>query len=430
MHIYFSGLGGVAIGPLALIAQDAGYDVSGSDLRATRLTKMIEARGIKVHIGQDGSQIASVQAQHPIDWLVISSAVPSDHPEVLFAKEHGIKISKRAELINFILQEKQLNLVAISGTHGKTTTTAMLTWLIEHYNTQEPLPVSYSIGTSLRFGPNGRFQPGSRYFVYECDEYDRNMLAFKPYLSALTNIDYDHPDIYPTRQDYQDAFRQFAAQSERINLWEEDRERARIDHPAMTVLKATDVPGIDMLRLPGKHMRQNAWQAIQSFKELFPEQTELDHLIEVMNDFPGTDRRFELLLKTTNDARVYTDYAHHPTEIKATLQMAHELNNHVIVVYQPHQNTRQHEIKDEYTNAFAEAAHVYWLPTYITRENETLEVLTPRQLISHLNNPQIAEPAEMDQLLIDSLKDELAKGSLILFMGAGTIDEWARAHFQ
>lgn len=415
MHIYFSGLGGVAIGPLALIARDAGYEVSGSDQEASRRTEAMEQEGVHVAIGQDGGQIAAAHARQPIDWLVISSAIPTDHPEVKFAETHGIKITKRAGILNEILADKHLKLIAISGTHGKTTTTAMLTWLFKQFD----IPVSYSIGSHISFGPIGAYQENSEYFVYECDEYDRNMLEFHPYLSLLTSIDYDHPDIYPTREDYNQAFREFAAQSTAVISWQQDQAQLQLTHQKLQLLDEHD-PHLAAIAISGQHYRQDAWLAVTAFSQLFPDKP-LDEVIRHVATFPGTARRFEELAPN-----IYSTYSHHPSEIRGDLQMARELNNHVIAVYQPHQNIRQHEMIDEYKDCFAAAEHVYWLPTYLSREDPKLAIITPSELIAHLTDPAIAEPAEMDETLATSLKKAAAEGKLVLCMGAGAIDEWAR----
>jgi UDP-N-acetylmuramate--alanine ligase len=120
-----------------------------------------------------------------------------------FCNEHDIKMSKRDELLSNLINEKNLKLVAIAGTHGKTTTTAMAIWLFK----QLGIPVSYSVGGKLSFGDMGEYHPDSEYFVYEADEFDRNFLSFKPYISLIAGVDWDHADIYPTRDNYYDAFR-------------------------------------------------------------------------------------------------------------------------------------------------------------------------------------------------------------------------------
>ena len=188
MNIFFSGIGGVGIGPLAEIACDVGYEVTGSDLEESLMTNELRKRGVKINIGQDGSFLKACHDQKPIDWLIYSASLPAGHPELVLAQQLGIKIAKRDELIAHIIEEKGLKLIGVAGTHGKTTTTGMMIWTM----LQLGIPVSYSIGTTITFGPSGKYDPDSQYFIYECDEFDRNFLHFRPSLSLITSVDYDH----------------------------------------------------------------------------------------------------------------------------------------------------------------------------------------------------------------------------------------------
>lgn len=198
MNIYFSGIGGVGIGPLAEIALDAGYSIAGSDRDTTLITKELDKRGVVISNDQDGTYLLECHQKNPIDWFVYTSALSDDHPELSQARKLGIKTAKRDELIAHILDDKKLKLIAIAGTHGKTTVTGMMIWAMKQLN----IPVSYSIGTTITYGPSGQLDKNSDYFIYECDEFDRNFLHFKPYLSLITSIDYDHPDTYPTIYEY------------------------------------------------------------------------------------------------------------------------------------------------------------------------------------------------------------------------------------
>ena len=171
MHIFFSGIGGTAIGPLALIAKQAGYTVSGSDKQESQYIEYLRKHGITdIHIGQDRDQIAARHDAAPIDWFVYSSAVAIENPnapELVFCHEQNIKTSKRDELLNQIITDKQLKLIAVAGTHGKTTTTAMTIWLFKELG----IPLSYSVGAKISFGDMGQYVDGSEYFVYEADEF-------------------------------------------------------------------------------------------------------------------------------------------------------------------------------------------------------------------------------------------------------------------
>lgn len=408
MNIFFSGIGGVGIGPLAEIAADAGFQVQGSDATESLVTNELQNRGIAVEIGQDGSFLQAVHDDTPVDWFVYTAALPEDHPELVLANQLGIKTAKRDELLAYIIKEKNLKLIAVSGTHGKTTTTGMLIWTLQ----QLGVPVSYAIGTTLSFGPSGKFDPASEYFVYECDEFDRNFLHFSPYLSLVASIDYDHPDTYPTEQSYLEAFQEFGSKSQQLIAWQSQHGELFTSHPDAWLLDVA----IDV-KLPGEHNRRNATLVLKAIEKLgLPGDAQ-----DAVERFPGTDRRFEKLADN-----LYSDYGHHPIEIAATLQLARELSNPVVLVYQPHQNVRQHEIKDQYTNQFELAEEIYWVPTYLSREDPNQPILTPEELTRNITNKDSVRIAELDDELWNAVQKARDDGKLVLCMGAGTIDGWVR----
>ena len=412
MNVYFSGIGGVGIGPLAQIAHDAGYTVQGSDAAESLITKELTRRGIPVSLAQDGSFLQASHDKAPIDWFVHTSALPSDHPELALARQLGIKTAKRDELLAHIISEKNLKLIAVAGTHGKTTTTGMLVWTLQ----QLGVPVSYSVGSTLSFGPSGKFDPDSKYFVYECDEFDRNFLHFQPLVAVITSIGYDHPDTYPTEADYIQAFTQFTQQADVTIMWQHDNGDTQVSSEEGWLLGDDEVLDIN---LPGLHNRQNATLVAKAVEYL--QLGDRDKTIAALSAFPGTNRRFEKLADN-----LYSDYGHHPVEIAATLQLARELSDHVVLVYQPHQNVRQHEIKDQYTDCFELADDVYWLPTYLSREDPNLPILSPEELSSKVTNKEKVHTADLNEDLWAAITAARTKGSLVLCMGAGSIDAWVR----
>ncbi len=428
MRIYFSGIGGVGLGPLAEIALDAGCEVVGSDAQQSLMTAELEKRGVALSYEQDGKFLRS---QPHIDWFVYTSALPSDHPELLAAQKLGIRTAKRDELLAYIIREKNLKLIAVAGTHGKTSTTSMLVWTLQ----QLGLPVSYSIGTTFSWGPSGKFNPASEYFVYECDEFDRNFLHFSPYLSLITSIEWDHPDTYPTPESYFAAFSEFAAKSQQVISWQSETKNITVP-PSAWVLTENEV---QRFTLAGLHNRKNATLVAKAVEYLDVSQTakslsssedsalpaavpqNKSEVATILSHFPGTSRRFEKLADN-----LYTDYGHTPTEIAATLQMARELSEHVVLVYQPHQNIRQHEIREHYTpQIFADAQQVYWLPTYLSRENPELEILSPQKLTQQLDPTKI-HIANLDDNLWQEIQKARRANTLVLIMGAGNIDSWLR----
>jgi len=410
MNIYFSGVGGVGIGPLVEIARDAGHTIMGSDISESLITQELREQGAAVTIGQDGTFLRASHAATPIDWFVYTSALPDDHAELLLAHELGMRVSKRDEFLAYIIQEKDLKLIAVAGTHGKTTTTGMMVWLMRELG----IPASYSVGSTLSFGPSGKYDPNSEYFVYECDEYDRNFLHFQPYLSLITSIDYDHPDTYPTEAEYTEAFRQFIAQSRHSLLWRSDSEYIDAPTEKTWILDTTiNFP------LAGEHNRRNATLVAKASEYL--SLVKDDGVINALGNFPGTDRRFEKI-----GDNLYSDYGHHPKEIAATLQLARELSEHVVLVYQPHQNRRQTRIQKDYIDQFELADQTYWLPTYLSREDPDEPILTPEDLIKNLTNKASVEIVEFGDDLWAKIQQARADGKLVLCMGAGTIDGWVR----
>lgn len=368
------------------------------------MTSELESQGVTISFDQSGEFLQHYHQTMPIDWFVYTAALPEDHPELVLAKSLGIRTSKRDELLAHIIEEKNLKLIAVAGTHGKTTTTGMLVWAMQ----QLDIPISYSIGTTLSWGPSGRYDPASEYFIYECDEFDRNFLHFSPYLSLVTNIEHDHPDTYPTAEEYDEAFVTFAQQSSQLISWNTELFSQHAD--------AWLLRDILPLTLAGEHNRANATLVLKALEKLgLPDDA------SIVESFPGTSRRFEKLANN-----LYTDYGHTPTEIAATLQMARELSDDVVLVYQPHQNIRQHEIHQQYTDeVFKDASEVYWLPTYLSREYVSLKTLTPNELISPLLETTVYV-SEMNDELRSAIINHITAGKLVLCMGAGSIDEWVR----
>lgn len=429
MHIYFSGIGGAGISSLALLAAQAGFEVSGSDKQASTYIDYLRKEGVHdIAFDQSYEHIAAVHAAHPIDWFVYSSAVTMeqvDADELRFCKEQGITSSKRDDFLNMLIGQKQLKLVALAGTHGKSTTTAMVVWLCRELE----LPVSYALGARVSFGELSLFDPASEYFIYECDEFDRNFLSFKPYLSGITGLAWDHHEIFPTLEDYNQAFRDFIRQSQQTLIWQGDLERIGLAaNEQLTVLDPSEA-AIDTLQLRGRFNREDAWLAMQIVSQMTGK--ELGALQPLMDRFPGLKQRMELLAPN-----LYTNYAHTPEKIRggmsAALEIAAEHQQDLVVLYEPLTNRRQHYIKDEYKDCFAGAKKVYWVPSYLAREDPALPILTPAELITHLSDPSIAEPAAMDHELEQHVQEHLAHGDLVVAMtasGQGSLDEWLRQHF-
>lgn len=428
MHIFFSGIGGTGIGPLALIAKQAGHTVSGSDKQDSNYIEYLKKHGITdIHIGQDSDSIEAIHRASPIDWYVYSSAVAIEQPnapEFVFCRENSIRMSQRAELLNHILDEKKLQMVAIAGTHGKSTTTAMAVWLFK----QLDLPISYSFGAKTSFSDMGAYEPGSKFFVYEADEFARNFLEFSPRLSIIVGIDYDHPDIYPTRDEYNQAFEQFIRQSLQTILWDDDFEKlSELIESDIDVLHRENNM-LDKFTLLGKVNRMNALQVVYGVHKITGH--EIDELINHMNKFPGLSRRFEQIAPN-----LYSDYAHTPPKISGALQTATEkAGQNVVVIYEGLHNTRQHFIKDELVKLFDEVKQLYIVPSYLAREDPNLTILSPEDLSNMLSvaSQQKTIPSELNDTLKNTISAHLSGGDLVLCLtagGGGSLDEWVRKEF-
>jgi len=427
MNIYISGISGTGMGPLALMAKNAGYQVFGSDRSRGAISYELDQANIPFEVGnQDGSFLKQIHESHHLDWFVYTSALPEEHPELKLAKFLGLKISKRDELTAYLVKTLGLKMIAIAGTHGKTTTTAMLIWATQKLQ----LPAAYIVGSTLSFAPSGSYHPNDQYFIYEADEYDRNFLYYEPWLSLITFVSYDHPDIYPSEADYHQAFLQFEKQSQSLIFASPAATPPNLSILSGHPLQVLNIPD-PRFTLAGSARREDANLVFHAIKQILADQS--DHsqisdqqILDILNQFPGVGRRFERL----KDG-LYSDYAHHPEEIKATVEIAKEEaeklgKTGVVVVYEPHQNTRQHEVFHLYKNAFQGVDHLFWLPTYLTRENQSLKIFTPSDFIKTLDNQVAAISAELNEDLKSKLKDLHQQNYLIILMSAGPADQWFR----
>ncbi len=432
MHIYFSGIGGTGVGPAALVAKQAGYTVSGSDSKQSQYIAYLKERGISdIHIGQTRDKIAETHARQPIDWFIYTPAVPRENPnnpELVFCRENNIKMTSEDELIIEILSQKKLKLIAVAGTHGKTTTTAMVVWMLK----QLGIPVSWSVGAKISFGDMGHFDQSSEYFILEADEFERNFLKFHPHLSIIPGIGWDHHEIYKTEDEYMQAFGQFVNQSDRIVLWVDDFKKLNVSSNSRVTVEQGDNPGIDKIELLGLYNRRNAWLVIQAVHHLTKKP--IDKLIELMNDFPGLSRRHEQIREN-----LYSDYAHTPEKIlggmSVALEAAAKTGQNIAVIYEPLTNRRMYHTANLHKDVFRGAHQIYWVPSFLAREDPALPILKPAELIKHLSDDlqKIAEPAELDDELARKVQQHLDRGDLVLAMsggGGGSLDEWLRQKFS
>ena len=426
MHIYIAGIGGAGLGPLAFMAKELGHLVSGSDIvDSADLNQIRNWQPPPVlNIGQTAEAIAATHRQQPIDWYIYSSALAwakPANPELAWIKKQKIKHSKRDEFLNYLLGQLKLSLLAVSGTQGKTTTTALLIWSLQ----QCQVEVGYALGGRLAGQPPAQIPKGSQWFIYEADEFDRNFLAFQPQLAVITGLDYDHHEVYKNRQEYLAAFRQFVDQSQAVVISERD---CRLLYPKQSppshLLTTRLRPPDPRLALAGDVNKENASLALAALQKL-PFNIKTAKLLAALNSFPGSWRRFEEI-----SPNLYSDYAHTPPKIAGCLQRASELQKPIVVVYQPHSNLRQHQTREAYKTLFADCQKLYWLPTYLAREDERLKILQPADFLARLGSETKAEAAEMDGRLKAKIESHLQKGEVVVGLSAGTLDSWLRENFS
>lgn len=424
MRIYFVGIGGSGIGPLAIMAKEAGYDVLGSDIKESSYVSYLRSKGIDVSLDQTGKNIELQDRKRPIDWVVGVSSIIRDkpsHDELVYARNNNITIHERDALLNKIINDNGMQLIAVAGTHGKTTTTAMIIWLLKNLS----IPMSYSVGAKLPFGEMSAFDKNSKYFVYECDEFHNNFLQFKPQISAITGVAWDHHEVFETEEVYNNAFVKFLNQSSSVVIYSDDSKKIGWSDQEKTTHISKSNGVLDRIKITGQHFREDAWLAVSTISKYFG--IEVSKLIEIVNEYPGSSRRMERIADN-----LYSDYAHTPEKITGCLTAAHELlngNQALVVVYEPLTNRRQHYIKHHYKNLFDSVTKLYWVPSYRAREDDSLTTLQPDELILEMDNKHIAESAQLNDELWKKIQNHINSNDLVILISGGggeSLDEWAR----
>ncbi|MEW6284647.1 MAG: UDP-N-acetylmuramate--L-alanine ligase [Chloroflexota bacterium] len=450
-HVHFIGIGGSGLSAIARLLLESGYEVSGSDRALTPFAEEVRKAGAQVYIGHHPRNIGGA------DWVVRSSAVPDDNPEVQAAKRAGIPVYKRADFLGRLMEDKTG--IAIAGTHGKTTTTAMTAWALSKLG-RDP---SFIVGGVLNdLGVNARAGKG-KLFVIEADEYDYMFLGLKPQIAVVTSIEHDHPDLFPTLEAMYLAFEKFVdllpEDGTLIVCAEDPGAAALIPHARqsgrnvisygmqseMTInapfwVQARDVQpngrgGFDFtvtsnlggktsnfarvsLQVPGEHNVRNALAVFAISGVLGLSWTKT---AEALAEFSGTGRRFQLRGEV-NGISIFDDYAHHPTEIRATLAGARARfpGRRIWAVWQPHTYSRTQTLFLEFSRAFKDADEVIVTEVYAAREPK--QDFTSAEIVSampHLSARYIATLPEVTRHLIENLRP----GDVVLVLSAGDADQ-------
>jgi len=450
MHVHLVGIGGIGLSAIARVLHGWGYQVSGSDRQPSALTDTLAAEGITIYAGHHPDNVNSA------DIVVASSAVPEDNPELAASQDRGVPVVKRDQFLGELTDDKTT--IAVAGTHGKTTTSAMIAWIL----TQAGLDPTFIVGGVLQnLGSNARAGEGP-HFVIEADEYDRTFLGLHPIVAVLTTLEHDHPDCYPTFEDMRQAFTIFVGQvldggllvvcgddSEARQIGQDhDNRGQRVEtyglarkwdwwakgehvgnHASFSVWHRGKRLGTCGLQIPGRHNVLNALAALAATHELG---VEFGPAAAALTRFRGTERRFEIKGQAAG-ITIVDDYAHHPTEIRATLEAARckYPGRKLWAVFQPHTYSRTAALLDDFAAAFGDADHVLVTSIYAAREQDTRDVsgsdIVARMDHSHARYVPTMEEAA--QILLDSVQS----GDVIITLGAGDgylIGEWTLKKLQ
>ena len=440
LHIHFIGIGGISMSGLAEILMGEGFTVSGSDAKESPLTKSLEAKGAKIFYGQRASNIMD-----STEAVVYTAAIHPDNPEFAKAKEKNLPMLTRAQLLGQIMRNYDTP-IAISGTHGKTTTTSMVSHILLEGKCDPTISVGGilpAIGGNIRVGE-------SETFVTEACEYTNSFLSFFPKISIILNIDADHLDFFKDLDDIRHSFRRFAellpsdgtliinadipdyqeitkelpcrvvtyGLEQEADYQAKDITFDKYGHASFTVYKNGRKTGSYYLRVPGMHNVSNALASI-ALGHLLGLTEEV--IIKGLGSFTGTDRRFQYKGEVAG-VTVIDDYAHHPTEIEATLHAAGNYPHKKIwCVFQPHTYTRTKALLPEFAKALTLADHVVLADIYAARETDTLGISSEdlQKCIQELGTPCEYFPTfdEIENFLLENC----SRGDLLITMGAGDV---------
>ncbi len=436
--IHFVGIGGIGMSGIAEILLSRGFKVSGSDAALSEVTNHLSDLGAEIYEGHSSSNL------NEVDVLVYSAAVPLDNPEIKIAKELKIPVIKRSEMLAETMRMKYG--IGIAGTHGKTTTTSMVGLVL----TKGGIDPTIIVGGKLSGlgGTNARLGKGE-YIVVEADEFDRTFLKLTPSIAAITNIEQEHLDIYKDLDDIKGAFIEFANKvpffgfvilclddpnvqeiipyiNKKIITYgltsQADMKAVNISHSEyssnFTVVYKGKELGEISLQIPGNHMIKNALVAVAVGTEL---SVPFVVIKESLESFKGVYRRFET--KYDKDILVIDDYAHHPTEIKATLSaIRNGWNRRLIAVFQPHLYSRTRDFYKEFGRVFLNSDVFICTDIYPAREKpiENISgkiVVDAAKSFGHKNAIYEADKTKLPELL----KSIYQKGDIIVTLGAGDI---------
>jgi UDP-N-acetylmuramate--alanine ligase len=423
-NIYFIGIGGIGMSAVARMFLLEGREVHGSDLAASEVTEELEKLGAHIHIGSPAKNLPE-----GTDLVIYTVAIPETHSEFVAAKSAGISTMSYPESLAHISKDKYT--IAVAGTHGKTTTTAMIAKILIDAGL-DPTVIVGSMLRDLKNGSRSNFVAGkSKYFVVEACEYKRSFLNIHPDIAVITNIDEDHLDYYKNLEGVQGGFQDFVHNIKKGGTLVTDilsetiepvivRSEGFLNEQEIVALDYESLDKIS-LKVPGEHNIRNAKAAFVVASTLgVPKEKALASLA----GFSGTWRRFEEKGQTAAGALVYDDYAHHPTEIAATLDGVREKfpTQKIVVIFQPHLYSRTKEHFTEFGAALARADEIVLVPIYAAREPNDPTVsseLLVEEIKKH-NTTHIAFAPDFSKAAEIALQ-KAEKDDVVITMGAGDV---------
>lgn len=450
-RVHFIGIGGSGLSAIARLLKESGYEVTGSDKSLSQFAVDLQNDGVSIYIGHHPRNVDGAE------FVIRSSAIAEDNPEVEAARHAGIPVYKRSDFLGQLMSGKTG--VAVAGTHGKTTTTAMIAWTLYAMG-RDP---SFIVGGTLNnLKINARSGKGDL-FVIEADEYDRMFLGLKPRIEVVTNLEHDHPDCYPKFEDMLSAFQSFVdllpedgtliacaedegavsllshARRKGLNVvaysleaemtinspqWMQARtlkpnDRGGYDFSVTTNMTAESASMLNVsLQVPGEH---NVLNALATFSLIVTLGLPLQKAADALSEFSGTGRRFEVRGER-NGVIIIDDYAHHPTEIRATLAGARARypNHRVWAVWQPHTYSRTQTLFFEFSRAFSDANEVLVTEIYASREPK--QEYSSAEVVSAMPHPSAKYTGSLENTT-DYLLKHLRTGDILLVLSAGDADQ-------
>ena len=429
--IHFVGIGGISMSSLSAITKTKGYAVTGSDRAKSAMTDRLTGMGINVYYGHSEENVLDCDA------IVYTAAVNFENPELKKGLERKIPLITRGEYLGWLMSEYNCR-IGVSGTHGKSTVTSMLTEIYLSGN-YDPTVVSGAELSSI----SGAYHLGKEdYFIFEACEYCDSFLSFCPTTAVVTNLEYDHADYFKTMDQLRASFRQYIGYGSVAVLNADDSEAIALkngysgevvtfsacgkgDYNAENIVYNCGCASFDLtyngkklgniaLMVPGAH---NVYNALAAAASALTNGASFDEVKAGLYAFGGAKRRFEYKGKTEAGAEVYIDYAHHPSEIKVTLNAAKSFGKRVVTVFQPHTYSRTASLFDDFTASFFDSDITLFADIYAARETDTLGVSS--ELLAEKTPNGIC--LYTFENIAEYLKNNCDENDIVMILGAGDV---------